>query len=62
MKSPLIRKIRVANARVIAVMTLGFVLGVAQIACGSDGEPKRQDLSVIDSKRCGGYSNTGNLC
>jgi hypothetical protein len=62
MKSSLIRTVRVANTRVVAVITLVFVLGIAQIACGSDGEPKRQDLSAIDPKRCGGYSNTGNLC
>ena len=62
MKSSLIRTVRVANTRVIAVMTLVFVLGIVQIAGGSDGEPKRQDLSAIDPKRCGGYSNTGNLC
>ncbi|MBH40113.1 MAG: hypothetical protein CL790_02655 [Chloroflexi bacterium] len=62
MKSSLIRTVRVANTRIVAAMTLVFVLGFAQIACGSNGEPKRQDLSAIDPKRCGGYSNTGNLC
>ena len=57
MKSTLMRRLRVAAARVILVMTLVFVLGIAQVACGSEGAPKefiRQDLSIIKPEKCDG--------
>ena len=60
-----IRKLRVKITRAICVTAVAtvLILGGALTACGSEGEPKRQDLSIIDPKRCQNISGIqGTLC
>ena len=52
-----IQKVRIAIIRALPAMALILVVGIAQVACGSQGEPKefvRQDLSIIKPEKCDG--------
>ena len=51
------QRVHIAIIRALPTIALILVVGIAQIACGSQEQPKefvRQDLSIIKPEKCDG--------